>query len=185
MFGRLVVSGRPSRRVTASPIRLCLVSKDPMTALRHVSTPVATHGFSVLTSCSTLSTWSFAIISVLLRRITLANSIWSVSLASDDRLSATTTPLLDSAALARGRKTSSPSPLLLTEVAINTHRSVIFLSSSSPTSLPCRSLRKSVVSKSPMNVVQSTNDTQQSSRATRDNPPAAISSARRFRSEGD
>lgn len=56
-----------------------------------------------------------------------------------------------------------------------THKSVMFLSSCGSTFSPSRSVKKSVVSKSPMKVVQSTTETQVSSLATLDSPPSLIS----------
>jgi hypothetical protein len=56
---------------------------------------------------------------------------------------------------------------------------VIFLSSSGVTSTPCRSVKKSVVSKSLKNVVQSTMETQVSNLAIFDRPPRAINLANR------
>jgi hypothetical protein len=61
----------------------------------------------------------------------------------------------------------------------------MFFSSSGSTSFPYRSVKKSVVSKSPRKVVQSTTLTQQSSLAILLRPPAAISSASFFRVSGD
>jgi hypothetical protein len=60
----------------------------------------------------------------------------------------------------------------------------MFLSSSGVTSAPCRSVKKSVVSKSLKKVVQSTMLTQVSRRAILDNPPWAIRQARRLRDSG-
>jgi hypothetical protein len=68
---------------------------------------------------------------------------------------------------------------------MKTYRSVIFLSSSGVTSAPCRSVKKSVVSKSLKKVVQSTILTQVSNLAILDKPPWAINLASRFLDSGE
>lgn len=122
-----------------------------------------TYGFRVLTIPSTFWTTSLLTASVLLSRTTLANSIWSTSLAHQPML-----VVLCKCGLAYR---------VLTALLHNrsTHKSVMLRSSCGSTSSPKRSVKKSVVSKSPMNVVQSTTETQVSRRATLDNPPFLIS----------